>query len=167
MIKSQPRKGTTALTEAVFRVEPHFHLNRFYCSSSHAYIWLHSAFLFWQEPQKAWSNSWGNQWEFDWSHRKPWRELQEIKVWSQTFKNSFLSMCHWPFLWLANAVWLPWVMLPYGQGMKFGPNTLTLRRKQWTCLGPWLWAGPWKGAWIQLSPTSGFLPIHRSRHRMG
>lgn len=51
---------------------------------------LHSAFLFWQAPQKAWSNSWGNQWKFDLSHRKPWREFQEIKCGARHSKIAFL-----------------------------------------------------------------------------
>lgn len=155
MIKSQPRKGTITLTETSFRVEPHFHPNRFHCSSPEAHIWLHSAFLSWQAPQKAWSNSWRNQWEFEWSHRKPWREFEEMKPWSQIF-----HMYRWPVLWLANAARLPSVKILSGEGMKFGPDTLTQRRKQGICLGAWVRAEPWKGAWIQLLSLPGFLPVH-------
>lgn len=90
MIKSQLRKGTTTLTETVFRVEPYFHLARFYLSPPDACIYCILLFLFWQALQKTWSNSWGNQWKFDSSHRKPWREFQEIKCGARHSKIAFL-----------------------------------------------------------------------------
>lgn len=46
MIKSQLRKGTTTLTETVFRVEPYFHLARFYLSPPDAHIYCILLFCF-------------------------------------------------------------------------------------------------------------------------
>lgn len=47
-------------------------------------------------------------------------------------------------------------LITLSEGTLWGKPEIWSRIKHWTCLGARVWVGSWEGAWIQLSPESGF-----------